>query len=345
MLPKNTYKTAASPGFAMKRTATRVWTLLLAFGLGAALLAPAAAQNYPAKPITVIVPFSASGPTDVVARTVGAVMSKHLKQPVIIENVAGAGGTVGAARVASAEPDGYTILLYHIGMAAAPALYPDLAFDPLKDFDYIGEIVDVPMTITARGDFPAKDLGEFLQYLKQNRNKVSYGHAGAGSASHLCGTIFMNTIQLDLRTIAYKGTGPAMNELLAGQVDFMCDQTTNTVGQIKAGKLKAYVTTTPQRVPSLAEVPSAQEAGLKGFDIAVWHALYAPRGVPQAHLDKLNEALRVALNDPGVRARLLDLDGIPVAPEKATPDNLRKHLSAEIARWSAVLKRSQRYAD
>jgi tripartite-type tricarboxylate transporter receptor subunit TctC len=323
------------------KTVTKLASMVvLALGLGT--LMPAAAESFPVKPITMIVPFPAGGPTDTVARTVGAVMSKHLKQPVIVENMAGAGGTVGAARVASAEPDGYTILLYHIGMAAAPALYPDLAYDPLKDFEYIGEVVDVPMVITARGDFPAKDFGEFLQYIRQNRNKVSYGQAGAGSASHLCGTIFMNAVQIDLRGVAFKGTGPAVNELLAGNVDFMCDQTTNTLAHIKGGKLKAYLATTATRVPSLPEVPSAQEAGLKGFDFAVWHAMYAPRGVPPANLEKLNEALRVALNDPGVKARLLDLDGIPVPPEKATSDNLRRHLAAEIVRWSTVLKRAQR---
>jgi len=259
--------------------------------------------------------------------------------------VAGAGGTVGVARVAAAEPDGYTVVLYHIGMATAPELYPDLPFDPLKDFEYIGEVTDVPMTITVRSDFPPKDFAEFLSYLKQNKNKVSYAHAGAGSASHLCGALFMHAIQMDFRTVAYKGTGPALNDLLGGQVDFMCDQTTNTTSQIKAGKLKAYAITTPLRVASLPDVPSAQEAGLKNFDVAVWHALYAPHGVPQPVIEKLTEALQFALADSAVKARFADLGTAPVSPEKATPQYLRKHLAAEIAKWGPVIKRAERYTD
>ena len=322
---------------------------VLALVLGVALPHAAAAQNYPAsyptKPITMIVPFAAGGPTDTVARTLAVAMAKHLKQSVIVENVAGAGGTVGAARAASANADGYTILLYHIGMATAPPFYPELSYDPLKDFEYVGEVTDVPMTITARGDFPAKDFSEFLAYLKQNKTKVTYGHAGAGSASHLCGALFMHAVQIDLRTIAYKGTGPAMNELLNGQVDFMCDQTTNTTSQIRAGKLKAYAITTPSRIASLPDVPSASEAGLKGFEVSVWHAVYTPRGVPQPLVEKLTESLQYALADPAVKARFADLGTAPVSPEKATPQYLRKHLAEEIAKWGPIIKRAERYTD
>ena len=303
------------------------------------------AQSYPSKPITLLVPFAAGGPTDTVARTLATAMQKHLKQNIVVENVAGAGGTVGVVRAAHAEPDGYTLLLYHIGMATAPALYPDLGFDPLKDFEYVGEVTDVPMTITARADYPPKDFAEFLAYIRQNRQKIAYAHAGAGSASHLCGALFMSAIQTDFRTVAFKGTGPAMNDLLGGQVDFMCDQTTNTAAQIKAGKLKAYAITTTSRVASLPEVPSAQESGLKGFEIAVWHALYAPRGTPQAVVDKLVEALQFAVTDTAVKARFADLGTTPVPIEKATPAYLRKHLAAEIAKWGPIIKRAERYTD
>lgn len=322
-----------------KRTCWLAFCLLF-WGWGSAL-----AQGYPTKPITLLVPFAAGGPTDTVARTLATAMQKQLKQSVIVENVAGAGGTVGVARAATAEPDGYTLLLYHIGMATAPALYPDLSFDPLTDFEYIGEVADVSMTITARADYPPRDFAEFLQYIRQNKNKIAFGHAGAGSASHLCGVMFMNAIQTGFRTVAYKGTGPAMNDLLGGQIDFLCDQTTNTAVQIKAGKLKAYAVTTATRVAALPDVPSAQESGLKGFEVTVWHGMYAPRGTPPAVIDKLVDALQFALTDPAVKARFADLGTTPVSTEKATPAYLRKHLAAEITKWGPILKRAEKYTD
>ena len=310
-----------------------------------ALIAGPAFAQYPNKPVTLIVPFSAGGPTDTVARSIAIAMQSVLKQTVVVENVGGAGGTIGVARVAKASPDGYTVLLHHVCMSTAPALYRKLTFDPLKDFEYIGEVTDVPMTMIGRGNFPAKDFKEFLAYVKANKAKVSYGNAGLGSASHLCGLLFFSTIQTEITTVPYKGTGPAMNDLLGGQIDFMCDQTTNTTSQIKSGKVKAFAVTTPKRVASLPNLPTMQEEGLKGFDVAVWHALYASKGTPKAALDKLNEALVFALKDEGVKKRFAELGTEPVPLEKATPAYLQKHLAAEIAKWGPIIKAAGQYAD
>lgn len=303
----------------------------------------ALAQAYPSKPITLIVPFTAGGPTDTVGRTVAAAMQKHLRQSIVIENVGGAGGTVGAARVASAPADGYTILLYHVGMATAPSIYPNLRFDPIKSFDPIGEVTDVPMTLIGRPDLPARDFGELLVYLK--RNEIRYAHAGNGSASHLCGILLMTSIGLDLKTVGYKGTAPAMHDLLGSRVDLMCDQTTNTTSQIRGGKVRAYGITMPERVASLPDVPSLREAGLPDFEVAVWHALYAPAGTPKPVLDKLNAALRYALTDSAVKARLNDLGTDAVPLDKATPEYARKHLAAEIDKWRPLIESAQKYID
>ena len=308
-------------------------------------VATTAWAQYPTKPITMIVPFAAGGPTDTVARSIAVAMQNTLKQTVLVENVGGAGGTIGVGRAAKAAPDGYTILLHHIGMSTAPALYRKLTFDPLKDFEYIGEVTDVPMTMIARGNFPAANFKEFLAYVKANKAKLSYANAGLGSASHLCGLLFFSTIETDVTTVPYKGTGPAMNDLLGGQVDFMCDQTTNTTSQIRSGKVKAYAVTTPKRVPSLPSIPTMQEEGLKSFDVAVWHALYAPKGTPKPVVDKLVEALQAALKDEGVRKRFADLGTEPVPPEKATPAYLQKHLASEIAKWGPIIQKAGQYAD
>jgi len=307
--------------------------------------ASAWADTYPSRTITLVVPFAANGPTDTISRSVGGAMSKHLRQPLVIENVGGAGGTVGAAQVAQADPDGYTMLMYHIGMATAPALYPKLPFDPLRDFEFIGEVTDVPMTLVARPDFPAQTFKETVAYVKANRSKVNLAHAGSGSASHLCGLLLMAAIEVDLKTVAYKGTGPAMDDLLAGKVDLMCDQTTNTTIQIRAGKVKPLGITTARRIVSLPGIPTLQEGGLKDFQVAVWHALFVPKGTPPAVVKRLTEALHAALQDSGVKARFNDLGTDPVPLEKATPQYVRQHLSAEIKRWEPIIKRSSQYAD
>lgn len=315
---------------------------------GLALLTSAfahAADPYPSKTITMIVPFAAGGPTDTVARLVAQSMTTSLKQTVIVENVGGAGGTIGAARVAKAAPDGYTLFLHHIGQSTAPTLYRKLSYNAIDDFEPIGLVTDVPMTFIARGDFPAKDFKELVAYVKANKDKVTYANAGVGSASHLCGMLFMTAIDTELTTVPYKGTGPAMNDLLGGQVDFMCDQTTNTTSQIKAGKVKAYAVTTKTRVPSLPNIPTTAEAGLPGFEVAVWHALYAPKGTPKPVIDKLEAALQIALKDATVKQRFADLGTEPVAADRATPEALRAFLKAEIAKWAPIIKKAGVYAD
>src|SRR5258708_37175767 len=265
-------------------------------GLAAAFVAAgAAAQQYPTKSITMLVPFAAGGPTDTVARVVAQHMAKPLGQTVIVENKPSAGGIPAPEQVKNAKPDGYPILIHHIGMATVPALYRQLRFNPLTDFDYIGLVNDVPMTLIAKPNFPAKDFKEFLAYIKANKDKVSYANAGIGAASHLCGMLFMSAIQTDVLTVPYKGTRPTMNDLLTGQHDFMCDQTTNTTAQIKSANVKVYGSTSLKRVPSLKEVPTLDEQGLKGFNIAIWHALYAPKGPPKPVIDKLSGALQEAL--------------------------------------------------
>ena len=307
--------------------------------------AMAHAQTYPTKTITMIVPFAAGGPTDTVARLVAQSMGTKLKQQIIVENVGGAGGTIGAARVAKATPDGYTIFVHHIGHATAPSLYRKLTYNAIDSFEPVGLITDVPMTIVARGNFPAKDIKEFLSYVKANKDKVTYANAGVGSASHLCGMLFMTAIGTDLTTVPYKGTGPAMNDLLGGQVDFMCDQTTNTTSQIRSGKIKAYAVTTKNRLASMPNLPTLNESGLPGFEVAVWHGLYAPKGTPKPVIDTLASALQVALKDPNVKKRFADLGTEPVAENRATPAALRAHVQSEVARWAPIIQKAGVYAD
>ena len=303
------------------------------------------AQDYPRKPITVVVPFAAGGPTDTVARLLGVAMGKSLKTQLIVENVGGAGGTIGAARVAKAPPDGYTILLHNIGLATAPALYRKLSYDTVGDFEPIGLVNDVPMTMVARKDFPPNTLRELIAHVKANKDRVTYANAGIGGASHLCGMLFMSAIDTDLTTVPYKGTGPAMNDLLGGQVDFMCDQTTNTTSQIKAAKIKVYAVTTKTRVPSLAAIPTMQEAGLPGFEVSVWHAFYAPKGTPKPAIDRLARALQEALRDPIVQQRFADLGAEGVAESRATPEALRAYLKAELDKWAPIIKKAGAFAD
>ena len=306
---------------------------------------PASAQNYPSKVITIVVPFTAGGPTDTVARLISAPMSKSLKTQVIVENVGGAGGTIGAARVAKAPSDGYTLLLHHIGQSTAPSLYRKLPFDPIKDFEPIGLINEVPMTLVSRKDFPPKDLKELIAYLKANKDKVTYANAGIGAASHLCGMLFMSAIKTEVTTVPYKGTADVIKDLLGGQVDFSCDQTTNTTSQIKADKIKVYAVTTKKRLPSLPKIPTVDEAGLPGFEVSVWHGLYASKGTPKPVIDTLTKALQVALKDATVKQRFADLGTEPVTENRATPQALRSHLKAEIERWSPIIKAAGVYAE
>ena len=321
---------------------------LTAVAGAASLVATGAAvaqAAFPAKPVTVVVPFSAGGPTDVVARLIGVPMGKALGQTVIIDNALGAGGTIAAAKVARAAPDGYTIFLHHMGMSTAPALYRKLSFDPLKDFEYIGQVVDVPMTLLGRKDLPANNFKELQAYVKANGNKVTLANAGLGAVSHLCGLLFMSQMGVELTTVPYKGTGPAMNDLLGGQVDLLCDQTTQTVPFIKDGRIKVYGVTTHNRLGSLPNVPTLDEQGLKGFEVKVWHGMYAPKGTPKEVIDKLNAALKTAMADPHVKQRLAELSSAIPSADKMTPEGLRTHLTAEIAKWGPVIKKAGIYAD
>lgn len=319
------------------------WGSLTSLAVGAALLTlPAAAQTaWPDKSITLVVPYSAGGPTDVVARMLAIPMGKSLGQTVIVENTVGAGGTIAPARVARAAPNGYTILIHHMGMATAPALYKKLSFDPLKDFEYIGQVLDVPMTLLSRKDFPANNFQELLTYVKANKDKVSLANAGIGAVSQLCGLLFANQIGVDLTTVPYKGAGPALNDLMGGQVDLLCDQTTQTAPVIKDGtRVKVFGVTTPKRLASMPNIPTLDEQGLKGFDVKVWHGVYAPKGTPADVTAKLNVALRAALQDDAVKARIAELSSEIVPMDKVTPESLRTLLTSETAKWGQVIKAS-----
>jgi tripartite-type tricarboxylate transporter receptor subunit TctC len=305
----------------------------------------ASAQTYPDRTITIVVPFAAGGPTDTVTRLVAEAMSKDLGQQIVVENVGGAGGTLGAARVANAEPDGYTLLVHHIGMATSATLYRKLAYDTLNAFEYVGLVTEVPMTIVARKDFEPADLKGLVDYVKANKDKVTLANAGIGAASHLCGMLFMSAIQTPLVTVPYKGTGPAMTDLLGGQVDIMCDQTTNTTKQIQGGTIKAYAVTTAKRLDVLPDVPTTDEAGLPGMQVGIWHGLYAPKGTPPEIIERLSKSLQVALKDPNVAARFAELGTVPSSDADATPTALKAKLEGEIARWKPIIDAAGQYAD
>jgi tripartite-type tricarboxylate transporter receptor subunit TctC len=310
-----------------------------------AFAAAAQAQDYPTRNVTMVVPFAAGGPTDTVARVLAQAMSKPLGQTVVVENKPSAGGVLGPESVKSAKPDGYTILIHHIGMATTPTLYRQLRYNPLADFEYVGLVNEVPMTIIGKPGLPANNLKELIAYVKANKDKVSYANAGIGAASHLCGLLFMSAIQTDVLTVPYKGTGPAMNDLVGGQVDFMCDQTTSTTGQIKGGKVKAYAVTSPKRVPSLPDVPTLEEGGLKDANVGIWHGLYAPKGTPKPVIDKLVAALQAAMKDPGVQGKFTDLGAVSFPADKQTPAALQAHLKSEIDKWAPIIKKAGAYAD
>jgi tripartite-type tricarboxylate transporter receptor subunit TctC len=308
-------------------------------------LSSTSAQDYPTSTITIVVPFSAGGPTDTVTRLVAEPMSRTLGQQIIVENVTGAGGTLGARRVAQAEPDGYTLLLHHIGMATSATLYRDLPYDPKTAFAPIGLVTEVPMTLVGRPDFPPNTLAELISYAKEKKEQVLYAHAGIGAASQLCGMLLMQALETQFTTVPYKGTAPALTDLMGGQVDFMCDQTTNTTNPIKAGSIKAYAALTEERLAALPDVPTAAEAGLEGIEIAIWHGLYAPAGTPDEVVAKLSEALATALADPNVVQRFAELGTAPVPPEAAAPQALQDKLLSEIDRWKPVIEAAGVYAE
>jgi tripartite-type tricarboxylate transporter receptor subunit TctC len=300
------------------------------------------------KPITIVVPFTAGGPTDRVARDLAEAMRKPLGGvTIVVDNAAGAGGTIGANKVAKAIADGHTVLLHHIGMATSPALYRNLPFKTLDDFEYVGMINDVPMTLLGRPSLPANTFAELRTWLAANKGKVNLANAGLGAASHLCGLLFMNALKFDMTTVPYKGTAPAMTDLIGGQVDLMCDQTTNTTSQIEAKKVKAYGVTTAKRLttPALKDLPTLQELGLKDFQVTIWHGLYAPKGTPPEALKKLNDALKAALKDPDFLKKQEGLGAVVVTDKRVEPAEHKKFVAAEIAKWGPIIKAAGVYAD
>jgi tripartite-type tricarboxylate transporter receptor subunit TctC len=313
------------------------------------LLAAAGAvrAEFPDKPVTLVVPFAAGGPSDKIARDLAEAMRKRLNQPVIVENVGGAGGTIGAAKVAKTSPDGYTLLVHHIGFATAPTLYRKLAYKGIEDFDYLGLINEAPSTLIGRPQLAAKNFAELSKSIAADPKKVNLAHAGVGSASHLCGLMLQSAMRAEMTTVPYKGTGPAMTDLMGGQVDLMCEQATNAVPQIESGKVKAFAVTSKQRmkVPSLAALPTLAEAGLPDFNVTVWHGVYAPRNTPPAILTKLNEALRAALKDPDLLKRSEALGITVVSDNRAEPAGHKTFVEAEVARWAKVIQAAGAYAD
>ena len=294
--------------------------------------------GYPDGTITVIVPFAAGGPTDTVTRLVAEPMAAELGVEIVVQNVEGAGGTVAADQVANAEPDGYTVLMHHIGMSTAPTLYPDLTYDPLEDFEMIGLVTEVPMTFIGSPDFEPTTMEELIAYVEDNLDTVTYANAGVGAASQLCGLLFETATGLDLTEVPYDGTGPAMDDLLGNQVDFMCDQTTNTAERILGDEVKAYAVTTPERIEALPDVPTTEEAGLADLQVTVWHGLYVPAGTPQEAIDALNAALKVALVDEGVITRMGELGTAPVPEDRATPEAHREQLESQIELWRPIIE-------
>ncbi|SFL27371.1 Tripartite-type tricarboxylate transporter, receptor component TctC [Bradyrhizobium sp. NFR13] len=322
----------------MKATATLAFAITLASSA-------AFAQGYPNRPITMLVPFAAGGATDTVARVTAATMSKILGQTIIIENATGAGGTIAAARAARAEPDGYTILIHHIGISTAATLYRKLPYDTKTAFAPIGLVTNAPMTIIARPNLPPNTLAELITYIKANGDKMTFGNAGLGAASQLCGLMFMNAVDKQILSVPYKGNGPVMNDLIAGQIDLTCDQTTNTTGPIGSKLVKAYAITTKTRLSSMPDLPTADEAGLKGFEAGAWHGIYAPKGTPDDVVQKLAKTLQESLRDPELIKRFNDINTDPVPQDQATPQALKKQLDSEVDRWAPIIKASGQFAD
>ena len=300
---------------------------------------------YPTHPVTLVVPFSAGGPTDVLGRTLAMSMGRTLGQSVVVENKVGAGGTIGAGHVARARPDGYTLLLHHTGMATSQALYSKLAYDPLESFEFVGQVVDVPMTLVGRQDLPPDTPQELFEYIKKNRATLNVAQAGAGAVSHLCALLLQRALGVEFTTVQFQGTAPALVALIGGHVDLLCDQTTQTIPHINAGRVKLYGVTTRARIAALPDTPTLQESGLKDFEVVVWHGIYAPKGTPQAAIEKIDAALAIALKDPAVTQRLSEL-GAEVVPEsKQTPAGLRDWLRAEIDKWTPVIRSAGISAD
>jgi tripartite-type tricarboxylate transporter receptor subunit TctC len=324
----------------MKKTIKAAIAALTAFSC-----AVAGAQDFPSKTVTMLIPFAAGGPTDVIGRVLAQSMAKTLGQTVIVENATGAGGTIATGRLARSQPDGYTFLVHHLGYTTAPSLYRPAPYDAVNGFEMLGLITDVPMTLVSSPKFPAKDFKELVTYVKANKDKINLADAGPGAVSHLCGMLFKSAIGIELTTIPYKGTGPAMADLMAGQVDLLCDQITNTGSPIKAGKIKVYGSTTKTRLPSFPDIPTLHEVGLPNFEVVIWHGAYAPKGTPKPVLDKLNAALKAALKDPFVIERFAQINTVPVEESRVSPEVHKKFVTEEVAKWRKVITEAGAYAN
>lgn len=310
-------------------------TLLVAAGS-----APALAQDYPARSITMVMPYAPGGPGDTITRLFAAAMQKNLGQQIIVDNPAGASGSIGTAKVARSPADGYTLLMTHISHATNPMMIKNLSYSPVNDFEPIGLATVGPMVLVARKDFPPTNTKEFVEYVKKNQDKISMGNAGVGSASHLCSLMFMEALGVKINSIPYKGTAPAMNDLLGGQIDILCDQTTSTMGHIKGGRVKPYAVAGTKRIDSLPDLPALSEAGVKDFDLSIWFGIYAPKGTPKPVIDKLSASLQKAVQDPDVKARLASIGTAPVSPDLAVPAKLREHLQREINTLGPLLQKA-----
>lgn len=307
--------------------------------------AVSSAQDFPSRPISIVVPYAPGGSTDILGRVLGEAMGRALKQPVIVENAGGAGGTVGAARVAKAVSNGYTLLFHNMGHAAAPALYPSLSFNPESSFEPIGLVADVPMLLVGRKGIPASDLAGLIAYAKANPNKLNFAHSGAGSTAQLCSMLLATTAGVTFTSVPYRGTGPALQDMIGGQVDLLCDQPVSTTSFLQSGQLVGYAIANKTRLVTLPNVPTFTQAGMPGFELAVWHGLYAPKGTPQPVLDILVKALQQALKDPNLEQRFASLGTAPVELSRATPQALRVHLHSEVARWGPMIKKAGVQAD
>ena len=309
--------------------------LLLAFSCFSVSLVFAA---YPEKQISIVVPYPPGGSTDVLGRILAQSMSKDLGQTVIVENSGGAGGTIGAAKVAKASPDGYTLLFHNMAQASAPALYAKLPYDPATDFIPIGIVTDVPMVLVARKDFPAESLQGFIDYVRANPDKVNFANAGVGATTNLCEVLMKSTLGASWLSVSYKGTGPALNDLLAGQVDVICDQPASTLQHIRAGSIKALAVASKERISSLPTTPTFSQSGIPGFQLSVWHALYAPKDTPKPVVDRITKALNNALKDPGLIRRFGEMDASVATPAIANPSYASKFLLTDIERWKVAMK-------
>jgi len=316
------------------------------FALALAAVTPAAAQDvFPSKTVVIMVPFAPGGSTDLVARLTAEVMTRALGQTVIVENVTGAGGTIASSKLAQANADGYTLMVHHVGLSSAATLYRNLKYDTKTAFQPLGVLTHTASVFIARPDFPANTFGELIAYVRQNKDKVTLGNAGLGAASHLCGMLFQTAVGQQVTTVPYRGNAPVLNDLRGKQIDMTCDQATGVSGPIKEKVIKAYAVTTTRRIADFPDLPTADESGLKGFDLSVWHGIYAPKGLPQPVLDKLAAAVQATVKDPVFIERLKGINTAAASPEEATPAGLTRMLHSEVDRWAPIIKAAGQYAD